>query len=101
MRKGPEAIGYFAPRRTGLHPISVLAVLAYIAKFKRNAALAAVFREEIFLIILTLKIFIMIIASIALTPMIAAAGWAFLVWAGGGGFGLALCVFVVLKLLGK
>jgi hypothetical protein len=43
----------------------------------------------------------MIIASIVMTPVIAAAGWAFLVWLGGGGFGLALCVFVILKLLGK
>lgn len=33
-------------------------------------------------------------------PM-AAAGWAFLVWLFGGGFGLALVVFVVLKVLGK
>ena len=32
---------------------------------------------------------------------VAAAGWAFLVWLGGGGFGLALVVFVVLKLLGR
>jgi hypothetical protein len=43
----------------------------------------------------------MIIASIVMTPVIAAAGWAFLVWLGGGGVGLALCVFIVLKLLGK
>lgn len=33
-------------------------------------------------------------------PM-AAAGWAFLVWLFGGGFGLALVVFIVLKLLGQ
>ena len=33
-------------------------------------------------------------------PM-AAAGWAALVYLCGGGFGLALVVFVVLKLLGK
>ncbi len=33
-------------------------------------------------------------------PM-AAAGWAFLVWLFGGGFGLALLVFIVLKVLGK
>jgi len=32
---------------------------------------------------------------------LAAAGWAFLVWLCGGGFGLALVVFVVLKMLGK
>jgi hypothetical protein len=43
----------------------------------------------------------MILASLVLTPVIAAAGWAFLVWAGGGGVGLALVVFVVLKLLGR
>ena len=38
------------------------------------------------------------IASIV--PM-AAAGWAFLVWLFGGGFGLALLVFIVLKMLGR
>lgn len=32
---------------------------------------------------------------------LAAAGWAFLVWLLGGGLGLAIVVFVVLKLLGK
>ena len=32
---------------------------------------------------------------------VAAAGWAFLVWLVGGGFGLALLVFLGLKLLGK
>ena len=32
---------------------------------------------------------------------LAAAGWAFLVWLGGGGVGLASVVFIVLKLLGK
>jgi hypothetical protein len=32
---------------------------------------------------------------------LAAAGWAFLVWLFGGGLGLAVAVFVVLKLLGK
>jgi hypothetical protein len=32
---------------------------------------------------------------------LAAAGWAFLVWLFGGGLGLALVVFIVLKLLGK
>lgn len=35
-----------------------------------------------------------------LMPM-AAAGWAFLVWLCGGGFGTAVIVFIVLKLLGK
>ena len=34
-------------------------------------------------------------------PLIAAAGPAFLVWLFGGGFGLALVVFVVLKMMGK
>jgi hypothetical protein len=38
---------------------------------------------------------------IAFTPVIAAAGPAFLVWLFGGGFGLALLVFVVLKMMGK
>jgi len=32
---------------------------------------------------------------------LAAAGWAFLVWLFGGGLGLALIVFVALKLMGK
>jgi hypothetical protein len=32
---------------------------------------------------------------------LAAAGWAFLVWLFGGGLGLALVVFIVLKALGK
>ena len=35
------------------------------------------------------------------TPLLAAAGWAFLTWLLGGGFGLAIVVFFVLKLLGK
>ena len=43
----------------------------------------------------------MIIASIVMTPVIAAAGWALLVWLGGGSLGTVLVVFVVLKLLGK
>ena len=30
----------------------------------------------------------------------AAAGWAFLVWLFGGGLGLAIVVFIVLKMLG-
>jgi len=41
------------------------------------------------------------ITAFIVCPVIAAAGWAFLVWLGGGGFGLAVVVFVVLKLLGK
>ena len=32
---------------------------------------------------------------------LAAAGWAFLVWLLGGGLGLAVLVFIVLKMLGK
>lgn len=35
------------------------------------------------------------------TLTLAAAGWAFLVWLFGGGLGLALVVFVVLKLIGQ
>lgn len=34
-------------------------------------------------------------------PMLAAAGWAFLVYILGGGAGLAIGVFILLKLLGK
>ena len=33
--------------------------------------------------------------------ILGAAGWAFLVWLFGGGLGLAVVVFIVLKLLGK
>ena len=32
---------------------------------------------------------------------LAAAGWAFLVWICGGGLGLAIIVFIVLKVIGK
>lgn len=32
---------------------------------------------------------------------LAAAGWAFLVWLLGGGFGVAVVVFIVLKIIGK
>jgi hypothetical protein len=39
--------------------------------------------------------------TLAMIFPLAAAGWAFLVWLCGGGFGLALVVFVVLKLLGR
>ena len=38
---------------------------------------------------------------IAEMMILGAAGWAFLVWLCGGGFGLAIVVFIVLKLLGK
>ncbi len=34
-------------------------------------------------------------------PVLAAAGWAFLTWLLGGSFGLAVVVFVVLKMLGR
>jgi hypothetical protein len=43
----------------------------------------------------------MILTTLAMTPMIAAAGWAFLVYLCGGGFGLAILVFIVLKVLGR
>ena len=35
------------------------------------------------------------------TPMIAAAGWAFLTYVLGGGAGLAIVVFIILKMVGK
>ena len=40
------------------------------------------------------------VEATAMIPL-AAAGWAFLVWLFGGGFGLAVVVFIVLKLLGR
>jgi len=39
--------------------------------------------------------------TLALMMPLAAAGWAALVWLFGGGFGLALVVFIVLKLFGR
>ena len=36
-----------------------------------------------------------------IVPTLAAAGWAFLTYICGGGLGLAIAVFVVLKLLGR
>ena len=39
--------------------------------------------------------------ELAVMIPVAAAGWAFLVWLFGGGLGLALLVFIVLKVLGK
>lgn len=39
--------------------------------------------------------------ELAVMLPVAAAGWAFLVWLFGGGLGLALVVFVVLKLIGQ
>lgn len=41
------------------------------------------------------------IETLATVAPVAAAGWAFLVWLCGGGFGLALLVFIVLKVLGR
>ena len=41
------------------------------------------------------------IPAILATMFLAAAGWAFLVYLLGGGAGLAITVFIVLKLLGK
>ena len=38
---------------------------------------------------------------LAMTPVLAALGWAFLTYICGGGLGLAVVVFIVLKLLGK
>jgi len=38
---------------------------------------------------------------LALTIPLAAAGYALLVWLFGGGLGLALVVFVLMKMLGK
>jgi hypothetical protein len=41
------------------------------------------------------------ISLLIATPLLAAAGWAFLTWLLGGGFGLAIVVFILLKILGK
>lgn len=38
---------------------------------------------------------------LAYTPVLAAAGWAFLTYIFGGGAGLAIVVFIVLKMFGK
>jgi hypothetical protein len=43
----------------------------------------------------------MISTLVAFSPVLAAAGPAFLVWLFGGGFGLAFLVFIVLKVIGK
>jgi hypothetical protein len=43
----------------------------------------------------------MIATLLPFTPMVAAAGWAFLTWIFGGGLGLAVVVFIVLKMMGK
>jgi len=42
-----------------------------------------------------------LVVPVAEMMSLAAAGWAFLVWLFGGGLGLAVVVFIVLKLLGK
>jgi hypothetical protein len=42
-----------------------------------------------------------LVVPVAEMMLLAAAGWAFLVWLCGGGVGLAVVVFIVLKLLGK
>ena len=38
---------------------------------------------------------------LAYTPVLAATGWAFLTYLLGGGLGLAILVFIVLKVMGK
>ena len=38
---------------------------------------------------------------LAYTPVLAAAGWAFLTYLLGGGAGLAILVFIVFKMMGK
>lgn len=43
----------------------------------------------------------MIPTLLTFTPVLAAAGWAFLTYLFGGGFGLAVLVFIVLKVMGK
>jgi len=43
----------------------------------------------------------LLVVPVAEIIPLAAAGWAFLVWLFGGGLGLAVVVFIVLKLLGK
>lgn len=39
--------------------------------------------------------------TITLVPMLAAAGYSLLYILGGGGFGVALLIFIVAKMLGK
>ncbi len=43
----------------------------------------------------------MIIASLAMVPLVAAAGWSFLYLLCGGGLGGAILIFIVLKMFGK
>lgn len=41
------------------------------------------------------------IETLASSFIVAAAGWAFLVWLFGGGLGLAVVVFLLLKVFGR
>jgi len=41
------------------------------------------------------------VETVAMIAPVAAAGWAFLTWILSGSFGLALVVFVFLKMLGR
>jgi hypothetical protein len=43
----------------------------------------------------------MLLLLLAITPMFAAAGWAFLYLFCGGGLGGAFLIFIVLKMLGR
>ncbi len=43
----------------------------------------------------------MILTTLAMAPMIAAAGWALLYYLFGGGLGGAVLLFIVLKMFGK
>ncbi len=43
----------------------------------------------------------MMFPILAMAPMIAAAGWAFLYYLCGGGLGGAILIFIVLKMFGK
>ena len=43
----------------------------------------------------------MMFPLLAMAPMIAAAGWAFLYYVCGGGLGGAILIFIVLKMFGK
>ena len=43
----------------------------------------------------------MMLPLLAMAPMIAAAGWAFLYYLCGGGLGGAILLFIVLKMFGK
>ena len=43
----------------------------------------------------------MILSTLAMAPMMAAAGWAFLYYICGGGLGGAILIFIVLKMFGR